>query len=131
VFTPQNNDQNQEVELELETPIHQQDRLKPFTLKEIKKEIKKCNHKKAPGIDLITVTMLKELHQKGLQNLQYIFNAIIRLEYWPKALKQAQIIMIPKQGENPIDVTSYRPISLLLTISKILEKLILIRINKE
>ena len=71
--------------------------------------------------------MLKELPQKGLLNLQYILNAIIRLEYWPK---QAQIIMIPKPGKNPIDVTSYRPISLLSTISKILEKLILKRINR-
>jgi len=115
------------VEQELETPIHQQDCLKPFTLKEIKNEIKKLNHKKAPGIDLITATMLKELPQKGLLNLQYILNAIIRLEYWPK---QAQIIMIPKPGKNPIDVTSYRPISLLSTISKILEKLILKRINR-
>jgi hypothetical protein len=61
----------------------------------------------------------------------YILNAIIRLVYWPKSLKQEQIIMLPKPGKNPIDVTSYRPISLLLTISKVLEKLILKRINKE
>jgi hypothetical protein len=61
----------------------------------------------------------------------YILNAIIRLEYWPKSLKQAQIIMLPKPGKNPVDATSYRPISLLPTISKVLEKLILKRINKE
>ena len=64
VFTPHNKYQNQEVEQELETPIHQQDRLKPFTLKEIKNENKKLNHKKAPGIDRITATMLEELPQK-------------------------------------------------------------------
>jgi len=75
--------------------------------------------------------MLKELPQKGLLNLLHILNAIIRLEYWPKSLKQAQIIKLPKPGKNPIDVTSYRPISLLPTISKILESLILKRINKE
>jgi len=105
VFTPHNNDQNQEVEQELKTPIHQQDRLKPFTLKEIKNEIKNLNHKKAPGIDLITVTMLKELPQKGLLNLMYIFNAITRLEYWPKSLKQAQIIMLKRINKetNPQD----------------------------
>ena len=39
--------------------------------------------------------------------------------------------MLPEPGKNPIDVTSYRPISLLPTISKLLEKLILKRINKE
>ena len=69
---------------------------------------------------------------KSLSNeLLYILNAKIRLEYWPKSLKQAQIIMLPKLGKNPIDVTSYRPISLLPMISKVLEKLILKRINKE
>jgi hypothetical protein len=83
------------------------------------------------GIDLITAKMLKELPQEGLLNLMYILNAIICLQYWPKSLKQAQIIMLPKPGNNPIDVTSYRPISLLPTISKVLEKLILKRINKE
>jgi hypothetical protein len=39
--------------------------------------------------------------------------------------------MIPKPGKSPIDVTSYRPISLQPTISKTLEKLILKRINKQ
>ena len=124
MFTPHNNDQNQEVEQELETPT-QQDRLKPLTLKEIKNEIKNLNHKKSPGIDLITATILKELPQERMLNLLYILNAIITLEYWPKSLKQAQIIMLPKPGKTPIEVTSYRPISLLPTISKILEKLIL------
>ena len=61
----------------------------------------------------------------------YIFNAILRLEYWPKSLKLAQIIMMPKPGKNPMDVSSYRPISLLPIISKVLEKLFLKKINKD
>jgi len=69
--------------------------------------------------------MLKELPKEGLVNLMYIFNAILRLQYWPKSLKIAQIIMIPKPGKNPMDVSSYRPIRLLPTISKVLEKFIL------
>ncbi|PNF38133.1 hypothetical protein B7P43_G14602 [Cryptotermes secundus] len=39
--------------------------------------------------------------------------------------------MIWKPGKNPADVTSYRPMSLLLTISEVLEKLILNKRNKE
>jgi hypothetical protein len=69
--------------------------------------------------------MLQEVPKEGLVNLMCIFNAILRLEYWPKSLKVAQITVIPKLGENPMDVSSYRPISLLPTISKVLEKLIL------
>ena len=81
------------------------------------------DQKKAPGHDLITARTLKELPKEGLVNLMYIFSAILRLEYWPKSLKIAQIIMIPKTGKNPMDVLSYRPISLLPIISKVLEML--------
>ena len=75
--------------------------------------------------------MLKELPKEGLVNLMYIFSAILQLEYWPKSLKIAQIIMITKTGKNPMDISFYQPISLLLTISKVLEKLILKKINKD
>ena len=60
----------------------------------------------------------------------YIFSAILRLEYWPKSLNIAKIIMIPKLGKNPMDVSSYRPISLLPTISKVFEKLLLTKLIK-
>jgi len=69
--------------------------------------------------------MLKELPQKGIVMLTYLFNAILRLQYWPKQLKIAEIILIPKPGKNSNHVSSYRPISILSTISKLLEKLIL------
>jgi len=42
--------------------------------------------------------------------------------------KQARVIMILKPGKQPTEFTSYRPISLLPIISKILEKLLLHRL---
>jgi len=113
VFSPHNNGQDQEAEQDLATPIQSQERLKTFTLKEIKDEIKMLNQKKkALGLHLITTRMLKVLPNKGLVNLMYVFNGILWLEYWPKSLKIAQIIMIPKPGKNPMDISSYGPISL-------------------
>lgn len=38
--------------------------------------------------------------------------------------KLAQIITLPKPGKDPHQASSYRPISLLPTLSKILEKII-------
>ena len=81
------------------------------------------NQKKAPGLELITARMLKELLKERLVKLMYIFNVILRLEYWPKPLDIAQIIRRPKPGKNPMDVSSFRPNSLLPTISKVLKSL--------
>jgi hypothetical protein len=39
--------------------------------------------------------------------------------------------MILKPGKNPTDVTSYRPLSLLPIVAKVLEKLLLNKINQE
>jgi hypothetical protein len=60
-----------------------------------------------------------------------MFIAIRRLQYWPATLKQAKIIMVTKPGKNPTDVASYRPISLLQILSKILGKLLLKRIYSD
>ena len=79
-------------------------------------------------MDLMTPKMLKELPPEGMVLLTYLFNAILRHQYWPNKLKLAEIILIPKPGKDPKEVKSYRPISLLPIIAKLLEKLILRRI---
>jgi hypothetical protein len=71
------------------------------------------------------------MSRKGLVLLTYIFNAIIKQKYWPSQLKTAETIMILKPGKNPNNVSSYRPISLLCIISKLLEKLLIIRIRSD
>ena len=77
---------------------------------------------KAPGYDLITGAVLRELPRKGFRVLTQIYNAILRLEHFPSYWKIGQIIMIAKPGKDPTEVTSYRPISLLPLLSKILKK---------
>ena len=59
------------------------------------------NPTKAPGYDLLTGTVLKELSQKGICALTQIYNAILRLEYFPRYWKIGQIIMIAKPGKDP------------------------------
>ena len=114
------------MEQDLTTPIQSQERLTAFTLKEIKEEIKMLDQKKkAPGLNLITARILEELPKEGLVNLMYILSAILRLEYGPKSLKIAQIIMIPKPGKNPKEVSSYRQVRLLPIISKVLTLIVL------
>jgi hypothetical protein len=89
----------------------------------------KINPRKAPGYNLITGKILKELSQKGLKTITQIYNAILQTEYFPCQWKVGQIIIIVKPGKIPNDITSYRPISLLPTLSKTLEKIFLKRLT--
>lgn len=61
------------------------------------------------GPDRITPKMLKEPSQKAITPLTYLFNVILRQNYWPKQIKIAEIILTTWQ--RPYQ--TYRPISLL------------------
>jgi hypothetical protein len=131
VFTPHNIVSDVDIEQHLDLPIPDCDYIRHITPKELRYEISILSIKKTPGADLITPTLIKELPKKGFVKLLYILNAIIRIGYWPKPLKTAHIIMIPKPGKPLTDPSSYRPISLLPTISKMLEKLLLNRLKSD
>lgn len=114
---------------ELEVNLKTSKQIK-FKWKEVKAIIKSSiNLKKAPGYDMISGKMIKELPDKCIQLICYIFNAISRNGCFPRAWKTAQIIMIPKPGKDETQVTSYRPISLLPTLSKLYEKMLLIKLH--
>lgn len=109
--------------------INSHDEIPYTTLTEIKDEIKQLKIGKAPGFDLITGMILKNMCRKGLLKLTNIINAAIRLKYVPSAWKVSEIIMIPKPGKNHTLVESYRPIALLPIMSKLYEKLIASRLR--
>lgn len=98
---------------------------------EIKKILRKSKNRKAPGADNITNELLKNLNNEALIQLTYIFNACLPLSYFPEKWKTATILAFHKTGKDPKEPASYKPISLLATLSKILENLILSRIRTE
>ena len=70
-------------------------------IKEIKENI---NRKKAPGFDLVTGEILKQLPRKAIVKLTTLINTAFRFKYVPKLWKVAEVIMIPKPGK-PHEVT--------------------------
>ena len=82
--------------------------------------------KKAPGYDLITPKVLKELADVAFRYLTYIFNAILRTSTLPRQWKVAEIHMYLKAGKPAELPKSYRLISLLSILSKIMETLLLL-----
>lgn len=97
---------------------------------EIRTVIKRLGRRKAPGVDRINNIVLKNLPRKAIVFLTYLFNACIMKQYFPKKWKHASVIAIPKPGKDPSDPKSYRPISLLCALSKLLERIILVRITQ-
>ena len=65
--------------------------------------------------------MLKQLHTSIVQPLTIIFNKSLTEGKFPDLMKLADIVPIHKAKEKYL-TTNYRPISLLITISKLLEK---------
>lgn len=105
--------------------------LDPTSPEEINDIIKKLSVKKAPGPDHITNKALKELPNKIKVAIASYSNAILRLNSFPSAFKSADIIMIPKQGKTLSDPTNHRPISLLSSLGKVIEAVILTKIKNE
>lgn len=102
------------------------------TPREIIRAIKTTKNRKAPGPDKIQNIALKNLPQKAIVQLTNIFNACLKLSYFPKKWKTANILAYKKPNKDKTLPVSYRPISLLNTMSKnkIFEKIILNRILK-
>ena len=78
---------------------------------------------KAGGPDDISARLLKTVANEINPLLTCLFNLSLRSGEVPTIWKQANVIPVPKDG-NVHRVENYRPISLLCTVSKVLEKCI-------
>ena len=96
----------------------------PFTKEELKTAMTRLKSGKSPGEDKITNNMLVRLPPIGKEALLYLYNKSWETKTCPKEWKSAVIVTLPKPGKDPSLTTSYRPISLLSTISKLMERLV-------
>ncbi|GFV45676.1 probable RNA-directed DNA polymerase from transposon X-element [Trichonephila clavipes] len=90
---------------------------------------KNLKNNKSPGADKITNKMIKKLPLKAILTLTFLINKILKLRHFPNNWKNAIIFPIKKPGKNNHQPSSYRPICLLSSLSKITEHIILNRIN--
>ena len=81
------------------------------------KVINYIDNKPSSGHDGNSNVLLKYVKLEISKPLTRIINQMITTEIFPESLKIAKIIPIYKKGE-PTDLSNYRPIYLLLTISK-------------
>ena len=95
-----------------------------LTLRELEEALKKMKQKKAPGRDEITNEMLKHLGPGAKRTLLRIYNQSWSTGIVPTIWKEAVIRPTPKKGKDKRDPSSYRPISLLSCVGKLLERII-------
>ena len=89
--------------------------------KEIEKYINKLPSKDSSGYDNISNNLLKKIKHAVLKPLTHIFNLSLTSREFPENMKLSEIIPLYKKGEKN-HMINYRPISLLITLSKLLEK---------
>ena len=83
----------------------------------------KMKSKTSCGPDGISTKLLKIILPQILTPLCYLFNLSLQSGYIPIQLKTAKVIPVFKSGDKN-SYTNYRPISLLNSLSKILEKIV-------
>lgn len=101
------------------------------TKAEVEDLLGKLPSDKAPGPDGISNRLLKFCRKTLSETRTEIFNACILLGYHPKGFKESITVILRKPQKARYDIPkAYRPIALLNTMGKVLEKLIADRISK-
>jgi hypothetical protein len=96
----------------------------PVSKTEVKKALDNANTKSAVGCDMINYTILKHLDLANPSLLPNLVTALLQYGLHYYEWKHAICVVIPKQGKSDyILAKSYRPISLLSCIGKIIEKI--------
>ncbi|KAI0997728.1 hypothetical protein K3495_g10462 [Podosphaera aphanis] len=102
-----------------------------ITEAEVEEAIGKLPSDKAPGPDEIPNRLLKECRKTLSKALVELFNGCLSLGYHPTRFKESTTIVLRKPQKPRYDTPkAYRPIALLNTMGKLLEKLIAKRISR-
>ena len=104
-------------------------KLKPLSTEHILRELLSLNHRKATGLDNTAPRFLKEGAHQLAPIIRHIINLSITNNHVPEHLKHAKVETLFKKNDK-LDVSNYRPISVLSCVSKILEKCVHDQIQK-
>ena len=120
--------------------VDQPDLDAPITREEVWRAVRKIKCGKAPGVDDILSTIIKEacdavgtskLHSINhvVDSLTLLFNFVFRHEVWPDRWAQGIIFPLFKNDGSRLNPGNYRPIALLSQISKLFGSIVENRIS--
>eukprot|EP00660_Eupelagonema_oceanica_P019559 gene19559-biopygen27315 len=76
------------------------------------------------GVDEVPMSVLKRLGDDIASYVAVLSNAIIARQWWPPEWKQAEVHPLWKKKGSKNDPTTYRPISLLPAVARLVERLV-------
>ena len=95
----------------------------PTNVSEMSRLIQKLLNKKSSGYDKINNILLKKISDGILLPLTEVMNKSLKEGIFPEKMKHADVFPLYKSKDR-LEKNNYRPISLLITLSKLLEKLV-------
>ena len=101
----------------------------PIGKEEIKSTLNQINLRKASGVDDINPFMIKFGGETIINILEKLFNYMFTNKNYPEDWNKGEIIPIPKENKNKLNVTKFRPICILSNLGKLFEKIITDRIK--
>lgn len=101
--------------------------LSPTTAEEVYANLNTLKNKYSCGVDGLSSYLIKSVSGNVAHQLAFVINKSFELATFPTLLKKAIVIPIHK-GQDQHNINNYRPISLLNTFSKVIEKIMYIRL---
>ena len=107
----------------LNNPASSEFVFQPINESDVLKVLSNFKSKSSAGDDNLSLKLLKSLKHKLASPLTNLINQSLHQGIFPEALKLAKVIPLFKKGDSSC-FNNYRPISLLLSVSKIYEKIV-------
>lgn len=101
----------------------------PFSLDELEAALALCRRSSAPGPDGITYRALCNLGERARMALLLLYNDSWQTGTVPQEWKSSRLIPLLKAGKSPLDISSYRPIALASCVGKVMERMVLTRLE--
>ncbi|GJQ70297.1 hypothetical protein Trydic_g22735 [Trypoxylus dichotomus] len=101
----------------------------PFNEEELRTVMGSLAQRRAPGPDNITNEILKLVYQHSPHLLLDMYNERLAAGVFPTCWKVARLVLITKKQGDPDDPSTYRPLCMLDTAGKVLERLIRTRLQ--
>ena len=78
--------------------------------------------------DFISMKVIKDSSTVLSSHYLHLINRVINSEHFPPELKVTKIIPIPKDQKDPTTISGWRPINIVPSLSKLIEKALLIQV---